>query len=390
MKPPDPFWGYVAAAFVTCLLIQEASSAQPQKVRCLSFWGSCSDDTEKLPGWREKRRNDEPTSGRVQGSVAHIPKPTDSWIETLSWRPRASVYHNFLSPEECNHILNMTRPHVRRSTVIADALDSGKKSELNDIRTSYGVFVPRHMDPIISRLEERISKWTHLPISHQEDFQVLRYVWGQKYGSHWDARPGERSDWAKRNPRVATVLLYLEEKNLQGGETAFTDADADHYVSEALRLKSFSFSECARGKVAVPPKKGDALLFWSLKPDGDLDPYALHAGCPVVDGIKWTATVWIHVNPFRLASFNVPANQDLMGGKNPAHCRDYNQNCKIWAARGECQSRPEYMISDGYNVGDCRKSCNACLDCKAEDYDCQQQNRVKAGFLPLHVALYDP
>lgn len=46
------------------------------------------------------------------------------------------------------------------------------------------------------------------------------------------------------------------------------------------------------------PKKGDALLFWSLKPNGLLDTYSKHAGCPVIRGTKWTATKWMHVGPY--------------------------------------------------------------------------------------------
>ena len=48
------------------------------------------------------------------------------------------------------------------------------------------------------------------------------------------------------------------------------------------------------------PRMGDALLFWSQKPDGSLDARALHAGCPVVAGEKWVATKWLrdrHVAP---------------------------------------------------------------------------------------------
>lgn len=35
-------------------------------------------------------------------------------------------------------------------------------------------------------------------------------------------------------------------------------------------------SECARKGLAVKPKMGDALLFWSMKPDATLDPLSLH------------------------------------------------------------------------------------------------------------------
>lgn len=41
------------------------------------------------------------------------------------------------------------------------------------------------------------------------------------------------------------------------------------------------------------PRKGDALLFWSLHVNGTFDKHALHGGCPVRSGMKWVATKWI-------------------------------------------------------------------------------------------------
>ena len=39
------------------------------------------------------------------------------------------------------------------------------------------------------------------------------------------------------------------------------------------------------------PRKGDALLFYSLKPDHKTkDAASLHGGCPVIRGDKWSAT----------------------------------------------------------------------------------------------------
>ena len=46
-------------------------------------------------------------------------------------------------------------------------------------------------------------------------------------------------------------------------------------------------------KFAVAPKKGDALLFYSMEPDGTLDPLSWHGGCPVLNGTKWAANVWV-------------------------------------------------------------------------------------------------
>ena len=52
--------------------------------------------------------------------------------------------------------------------------------------------------------------------------------------------------------------------------------------------------------MAARPKKGDALLFYSLKPDGKTaDMFSLHSACPVTKGTKWVAIKWIHTDPFR-------------------------------------------------------------------------------------------
>ena len=51
--------------------------------------------------------------------------------------------------------------------------------------------------------------------------------------------------------------------------------------------------DCAKHGLVVKPRRGDALLFWSLSLDGNMDTSSLHAGCPVVKGEKWTATKWL-------------------------------------------------------------------------------------------------
>lgn len=72
---------------------------------------------------------------------------------------------------------------MRRSTVVGP----NGESVIDPIRTSYGMFIRRMSDPIIERIERRISLFTQLPISHQEDIQVLRYTDGQNYGAHYDS-----------------------------------------------------------------------------------------------------------------------------------------------------------------------------------------------------------
>lgn len=54
----------------------------------------------------------------------------------------------------------------------------------------------------------------------------------------------------------------------------------------------------ASGGFKYTPRRGDAVLFYSLNPDGTLDPRSVHAGCPVGRGSeKWVVTKWIRDKP---------------------------------------------------------------------------------------------
>jgi len=93
----------------------------------------------------------------------------------------------------------------------------------------------------------------------------------------------------------------------------------------------------------VKPERGDALLFFSLHPDATTDSDSLHGSCPVIEGEKWSATKWIHVR-----SFDRTENQELSDG-----CTDANNLCPGWAALGECQKNPLYMVGSKSSPGFC-------------------------------------
>lgn len=58
----------------------------------------------------------------------------------------------------------------------------------------------------------------------------------------------------------------------QGGETVFPAAR----VNKSEVPDWDKLSECAQRGISVRPQRGDALLFWSVKPDATLDPTSLH------------------------------------------------------------------------------------------------------------------
>jgi len=71
--------------------------------------------------------------------------------------------------------------------------------------------------------------------------------------------------YGRRN-RMITVFWYLSDVE-EGGETIFPRAGGKPPPS--------NMSQCEEG-LKVKPKRGKVIIFYSLKPDGSLDPLSLH------------------------------------------------------------------------------------------------------------------
>lgn len=307
------------------------------------------EDSDRLVGWKGELPNpgrslEEETGDSQQPSinVGYVNGEETYWkgqIEQVSWKPRIFVLRNFLSEEECDHLVNKARPLMTKSTVVDN--DTGKSID-STVRTSTGTFFSRDEDEVITRVEKRISLVTMLPEDHGEGLQILHYQNGQKYEPHHDYFH-DTYNARKENggQRVATVLMYLSNVE-EGGETVFPAAE--HKVSGP------GWSDCAQKGMAVKPRKGDATLFYSLSAAGEKDPMSLHGSCPTVAGEKWSATKWIHVGAFGLSSEHQKAKW--------GDCIDADDNCFTWAAAGECEKNPGYMRAY------CRKSCKACTEKK--------------------------
>jgi len=315
------------------------------------------------------------------------------WVELLSWRPRAFLYHGFLSDAECDHIIALTEGRVKRSGVV-DAKTG--KTKLDDIRTSTGAALERGQDATIAEIERRVSEWTRLPADHAEAMQVLRYEKGQTYKAHWDwfddpihgrAEPQQPSGGGKGNNthskssaapdvgnRIATILFYLSTVENSGATTlplAFP-ANATR-ARQAYPPDPHADPQCAGAEpggmgLAVRPRKGDALLFWDMLPDGKtVDRRSLHASCPTFGQgqVKYTATLWVHSKPYG-------------AGYSPlitvGRCEDKDPRCEVWAAEtptSRCDREAGEMIG---LRGKCRRACRDCALCAADDVLCLRAN----------------
>nr|2JIJ_A Chain A, PROLYL-4 HYDROXYLASE [Chlamydomonas reinhardtii]2JIJ_B Chain B, PROLYL-4 HYDROXYLASE [Chlamydomonas reinhardtii]2JIJ_C Chain C, PROLYL-4 HYDROXYLASE [Chlamydomonas reinhardtii] len=204
----------------------------------------------------------------------------------LSWSPRAFLLKNFLSDEECDYIVEKARPKMVKSSVVDN--ESGKSVD-SEIRTSTGTWFAKGEDSVISKIEKRVAQVTMIPLENHEGLQVLHYHDGQKYEPHYDYFHDPVNAGPEHGgQRVVTMLMYLTTVE-EGGETVLPNAEQ--------KVTGDGWSECAKRGLAVKPIKGDALMFYSLKPDGSNDPASLHGSCPTLKGDKWSATKWIHVAP---------------------------------------------------------------------------------------------
>ncbi|KAL5557805.1 hypothetical protein UlMin_034016 [Ulmus minor] len=218
-------------------------------------------------------------------------KRREQWTEVLSWEPRAFIYHNFLSKEECEYLISLGKPHMLKSTVVDSKTGQSKDSR---VRTSSGTFLKRGRDKIVRDIEKRIADFAFIPAENGEGLQILHYEVGQKYDAHFDYFLDEFNT-KNGGQRTATLLMYLSDVE-EGGETVFPAAKGN-YSSVPWWDE---LSECGKQGLAVKPKMGNALLFWSMRPDATLDPSSLHGGCPVIKGNKWSSTKWMHLEEYKV------------------------------------------------------------------------------------------
>lgn len=207
-------------------------------------------------------------------------------FQILSWYPRIVVFPGFIDKKRCNHIVDMANRRLFPSGL---AYRAGEKIDSNqEVRTSKGTFLSAEEDSegVLAWVEERIAAATLLPAGYGEAFNVLRYEDNQHYDSHYDTF--DPKDFGPQpSQRIATVLLYLSEVE-EGGETSFLREGRDNGEKVISDWRA-----CDDSVFKYKPRMGDAVLFWATKPNGVIDPHALHGGCPVKKGIKWVATKWI-------------------------------------------------------------------------------------------------
>ncbi len=188
-------------------------------------------------------------------------------------RPRVVVFGDLLSAEECAELIALARTRLARSETVETQTGA---SEVNDARTSDGMFFLPAEFPVCARLEARIARLLDWPLENGEGLQILRYRPGAEYKPHYDyfdpAEAGTTAILKRGGQRLASLVCYLNSPE-GGGASTFPEAGLE-----------------------VAPVRGNAVFFSYDRPHPCTR--TLHGGAPVTAGEKWVATKWMREGRF--------------------------------------------------------------------------------------------
>uniref|UniRef100_A0A6C0BYZ6 Fe2OG dioxygenase domain-containing protein n=1 Tax=viral metagenome TaxID=1070528 RepID=A0A6C0BYZ6_9ZZZZ len=184
------------------------------------------------------------------------------------------IYENFVTNDEINHLINSATPKFIDSTVLhpeGPSQDDGRKSKT--------AWLPK-TDPVIYNIIKRVCDIVKIPVENAEEMQIVKYDPSGFYNEHFDSSCEDNKESVEfekfGGQRPVTMIIYLND-DFTGGFTSFP------------KLKQ-----------EFQPKKGNALLFYSLQKHGNKGhPLSLHAGMPVLTGQKYIANIWLREKPYK-------------------------------------------------------------------------------------------
>jgi prolyl 4-hydroxylase len=194
-------------------------------------------------------------------------------VLTTMKHPRVVVFGGLLTDAECDTLMAQAAPRLLRSETVDNSTGD---SEVNEARTSEGMFFERGESPLIQTLEMRIAELLRWPLENGEGLQILRYRPGAEYKPHHDyfdpVHPGTPRILERGGQRVGTLVMYLNTPD-GGGATTFPDVGLE-----------------------VAPVRGNAVFFSYDR--AHVGTKTLHGGAPVTAGEKWVATKWLREGVF--------------------------------------------------------------------------------------------
>lgn len=188
----------------------------------------------------------------------------------LSFNPSIYTYNNFLSDDECDHFINISKNSLQRALVSND-----KGSIISKNRTGYNTWLKHNYDDITFNVAKRIAKIVNIPLENAELFQIIYYGISDEYKPHYDSWNHNYSKETLHcvkygGARMKTALCYLNNVS-KGGATRFNKLN-----------------------INILPEKGKLLIFQNTISDNNhnIHRLSLHAGLPVIKGKKYAFNLW--------------------------------------------------------------------------------------------------
>jgi len=205
----------------------------------------------------------------------------DFEAKILHKEPNILLLDKFLSEEECDYIIKLGDPHIKKSEVCARGGSRPDKSRTSMTAHIGKKFITEnHKDPVLLKLYERAAKYVNRDTKNIEPIQLVRYYPGQYFKSHYDYLdtkvPMYQKNVEKNGQREYTFFVYLNDiPEGVGGETKFTK------INKTFRAR-----------------KGQA-VFWPNMVNGKEDPLTLHSGTELKEGVKYGLNVWVRDKEYK-------------------------------------------------------------------------------------------
>lgn len=219
--------------------------------------------TELIPDKDALRRVGETVRARLAADPRVYKVPTD----------KAEIFAvgDFVTPSECQRFMRMIDTVARPSDLYDQDYSTG-------FRTSYSGDLDPY-DPLVKALSRRIDDLIGINGICGEAIQGQRYYPGQEFKPHNDWFYTDQDYWKAERKRGGqrswTAMAFLNKVD-KGGETHFVEVGAK-----------------------IEPKPGVLMVWNNALPDGSPNENTLHAGTPVIEGVKYVLTKWYRTRKWK-------------------------------------------------------------------------------------------
>ena len=176
------------------------------------------------------------------------------------------IVDDFMDEEMCRGLCRRIKERNTKSTITNEF---EKDKEYRTSKTSHFDMT----DTLAKRADQQICDYMDIPTERSETIQGQYYQVGNQFKHHTDwFDPSIKEEWERygreMGQRTWTFMIYLNDVE-EGGETYFQNLD-----------------------IHMRPKRGRAVVWYNLYPNGVGNPDTRHCGKPVVRGEKYIITKW--------------------------------------------------------------------------------------------------